>query len=78
MSLAWLTVPFILFVIFIAPLWLFLHYRSKSQANKGLTEIDLSKLNQLISQTEKMTQRIAALETLLDKESPNWRAESGA
>ena len=68
-----LVAPFILFMIFVAPLWLILHYRSKKQVSQGLSEHEHHQLLELAQKAEKMTDRIETLEALLDQESPQWR-----
>ena len=68
-----LVAPVILFTIFVAPIWLILHYRSKKQVNKGLTEEERTQLNVMANQVEKMRDRIKTLERILDADSPNWR-----
>ncbi|MCF1426940.1 MAG: envelope stress response membrane protein PspB [Shewanella sp.] len=73
MDLDLLKAPIILFMIFVAPIWLILHYRSKRQVSQGLTDEEFEQLNQLVHQAEKMNQRIATLESILDSESPEWR-----
>lgn len=35
MSMAFLSVPLVVFLLFVAPLWLWLHYRSKRQVGEG-------------------------------------------
>lgn len=59
--------------IFVAPLWLILHYRDR----RRLHEIELQKKNvnndELNAVAEKMEQRIDALENILDTEAPGWR-----
>jgi phage shock protein B len=68
-----LTILPILFLIFVAPLWLFLHYRSKRQVSEGLTDEQFKELTTLGKRAETMGQRIAVLESILDHESPQWR-----
>ena len=68
-----LTVLPILFLIFVAPLWLFLHYRSKRQVSQGLTDEEYKELTAMGQQAETMGQRIATLESILDHEAPQWR-----
>ena len=36
-TVALILAPLIIFLIFVAPIWLILHYRSKKQVNQGLT-----------------------------------------
>jgi phage shock protein B len=66
-------VPMILFMLFVAPTWLILHYRGKRQINKGLSENDFKDLQMLADKAEKMSERINTLETILDSETPQWR-----
>jgi phage shock protein B len=63
----------ILFMLFVAPTWLILHYRGKRQINKGLSENDYKDLQMLADKAEKMSERINTLETILDSEAPQWR-----
>ena len=39
--------PIIIFMIFVAPIWLIMHYRSKKQMNQGLTEAEYGTLQEL-------------------------------
>ena len=66
-------VPLIVFMIFVAPLWVFMHYRSKNKIGEGLGDSELAQLNQLSHRAEKMADRIKTLEAILDAESPKWR-----
>ncbi|MBP8039213.1 MAG: envelope stress response membrane protein PspB [Aeromonadaceae bacterium] len=77
MSIIWIVfvVPAILFVVFVAPIWLVLHYRSNRQLGAGLNEQEMARLTALVSQADMLQQRVHTLERLLDVESPNWRAE---
>jgi len=66
-------IPVILFMIFVAPLWVIMHYRSKSKIGQGLNDSELAQLNELSHKAEKMADRIKTLEAILDAESPRWR-----
>jgi|TARA_R110002126_G_scaffold10245_91_gene46852 phage shock protein B len=68
-------VPLILFMIFVAPLWVIMHYRSKGKMQQGLTDVELQQLNNLAARAEKMAERIHTLEAILDAESPKWRSQ---
>lgn len=75
MSMAvFLFVPTIIFMSIVAPIWLLLHYRSKNRAVKGLDESDKRELESLLMQADKLTDRVQALEKILDVESPDWRS----
>jgi phage shock protein B len=65
--------PIIIFMIFVAPIWLIMHYRSKKQMSQGLTEAEYGTLQELADRAEKMTDRIHTLESILDAEAPEWR-----
>ncbi|GAB58538.1 envelope stress response membrane protein PspB [Rheinheimera nanhaiensis] len=68
-------IPFILFMIFVAPIWVIMHYRSKSKMGQGLSDQELTQLNDLAQRAEKMADRIKTLEAILDAESPKWRSQ---
>lgn len=65
--------PIILFMIFVAPIWLILHYRSKKQVNQGLTAEEYRSMQELADTAERMADRIQTLEAILDAEAPQWR-----
>ena len=68
-----LVAPFIIFLIFVAPVWLFLHYRSKRQISQGLSTTEHQQLQELAATADKMAGRIKTLEAILDAEAPEWR-----
>lgn len=70
-----LYVPTILFLVIVAPLWLFLHYRSRRHTAVGLSDDERTRLTALLAQTELLQQRVQTLERLLDADSPEWRQE---
>ncbi|WP_341664537.1 envelope stress response membrane protein PspB [Vibrio sp.] len=73
MSSFFLAGPLIVFLIFVAPLWLILHYRSKKKTAGGLSEDDFNRLQALSEKAEQMQKRVDTLERILDTETPNWR-----
>ncbi|MGF1910665.1 envelope stress response membrane protein PspB [Vibrio kasasachensis] len=73
MSSFFIAGPLIVFLIFVAPLWLFLHYRSKRKTGSGLSQEDYQRLQTLSERAESMQKRVDTLERILDAESPNWR-----
>ena len=72
-TVALILAPLIIFLIFVAPIWLILHYRSKKQVNPGLTAEDQIALQELAGKAEMMADRIKTLEAILDSEAPEWR-----
>ena len=68
--------PVIIFMVVVAPIWLVLHYRSKSQVSQGLSEEEYIQLSDLSEMADKMADRIQTLEAILDAETPDWRNKS--
>lgn len=69
--------PLVVFLIFVAPLWLILHYRSKRKVSSGLSSEELEQLKTLAERAESVQQRVKTLEKILDVEAPNWRRNHG-
>jgi phage shock protein B len=73
-SIVWaLVIPIILFLVFVAPIWLIMHYRSKRQLAQGLSESEIQQLNNLAHKAEMLGERVKTLEAILDAEAPEWR-----
>ena len=68
-------VPAVIFMVFVAPAWLFLHYRSKQQKQSALSESERANLETLALQAERMLERIDTLEAILDAQTPDWRKQ---
>ncbi|CEO39678.1 envelope stress response membrane protein PspB [Photobacterium kishitanii] len=73
MSMGFISVPLVVFMVVVAPLWLILHYRSKRKSGEGLSGEDHKKLETLVARAEVMQERIVTLERILDAEAPQWR-----
>lgn len=67
-----MTVPMILFMIIVAPIWITMHYRSRNKSAQGLSDMDREQLDQLLAQSETLSRRIETLESLLDQTHPHW------
>ncbi|MDH3644413.1 MAG: envelope stress response membrane protein PspB [Gammaproteobacteria bacterium] len=67
-------VPTVIFLAIVAPVWIFMHYRSKQRAQGTLSEDERLELESLTGQTERMVARIETLESILDSETPGWRS----
>ncbi|MBX2858258.1 MAG: envelope stress response membrane protein PspB [Cellvibrionaceae bacterium] len=65
--------PTILFMIFVAPLWVIFHYRSRKQADTGLSEHERLQLEELLVKLDKVSDRVATLEEILVEKHGNWR-----
>lgn len=68
-----LFVPLIIFLVFVAPVWIVFHYRSTAKAGSGLTNRERAELNEMIEVANKMVARVETLEAILDVDSPGWR-----
>lgn len=72
MSALFLAIPLTIFVLFVLPIWLWLHYSNRS-AWGDLSQSEQQRLMQLTDEAKKMRERIQTLEDILDAEHPNWR-----
>lgn len=68
-----LFVPAVVFLAVVAPIWIFMHYRSKQQAQGVLSQDERLELETLAIQAGRMAERIETLEAILDAETPQWR-----
>jgi phage shock protein B len=73
MSALLLAIPLTIFVLFVAPIWLWLHYSNRQQSGVQLSHQEMQRLTQLAEQASRMRDRIQALEDILDAEHPNCR-----
>lgn len=72
-----LFVPAVVFLAVVAPIWIFMHYRSKQHAQVALSEEERLELEALAAQAGSMSERIETLEAILDTETPEWRDRMG-
>ena len=72
MSALFLAIPLTLFVLFVLPVWLWLHYNNR-RGRDALSQSEQQRLAQLNDEAKRMRERIASLEAILDAEHPNWR-----
>lgn len=71
-------VPAVIFIGLVLPLWLVLHYISKSRQSRGLSSRDREALQAAMSLVDKLEDRIETLESILDAEHPGWHRRHGA
>ncbi|MGF1462753.1 MAG: envelope stress response membrane protein PspB [Maricaulaceae bacterium] len=64
----------VLFLIFVAPLWIIFHYLSKNKAANSLNAGQERMLEDLWRVARRMEGRVETLEALLDVKDPQWRA----
>lgn len=72
MSALFLAIPLTIFVLFVLPIWLWLHYSNRSSRGE-LSQSDQQRLVELNNDAQRMRERIQALEDILDAEHSNWR-----
>ncbi|MFP9228335.1 envelope stress response membrane protein PspB [Pectobacterium cacticida] len=72
MSALFLAIPLTIFMLFVAPIWLWLHY-SQRKDSAQLGQNDIQRLARLTEESNQMRERISALEDILDAEHPDWR-----
>ncbi len=72
MSTLFLAIPLTLFILFVLPVWLWLHYNNRT-SRSDLNQNEQQRLVQLSEEATRMRERIQALEDILDAEHPNWR-----
>ncbi|HAN29765.1 MAG TPA: envelope stress response membrane protein PspB [Halieaceae bacterium] len=70
-------VPTILFLVIVAPIWITMHYRSVNRSSQSLNAADRQDLEDLLATVDRLTERIGALETILDADHSTWREQSG-
>lgn len=72
MTALFLAIPLTIFVLFVAPIWLWLHYSNRPDGTQ-LSQSEQQRLAQLTDEARQMRERIQSLEQILDAEHPNWR-----
>ncbi len=68
-----MVVPIILFVIFVAPIWIVMHYRFKTKMIKGFSDEEMGDFEHMLETLDKLSDRVETLEKILDEDHPNWR-----
>jgi phage shock protein B len=66
-------VPMVIFMTIVAPVWIFMHYRSKQRAQGALSDGERLELDTLAVHADRMMDRVDTLESILDSETPGWR-----
>jgi len=73
--LTMLTMPLIVFLVFVAPIWIFVHYATRWRTSRMLSSEDEKMLADLWESAAAMETRINTLERILDAEVPEWRKQ---
>jgi phage shock protein B len=65
----------IVFLIFVAPIWIIAHYVTRWRTAKVLSAEDERMLAELWEMAPRLESRINTLERILDAEAPEWRKQ---
>ena len=68
-------VPTILFLTVVAPIWITMHYRSVNRSSRSLNREDRESIEHMLETVDRLTDRIGALESILDDDHPQWRQQ---
>ena len=74
-----LSVPGIIFLVVVVPLWILCHYVTvwmrlrAGAAGAGKVAVERAELDRMRTLAEELDRRIESLETILDAEAPGWR-----
>jgi phage shock protein B len=71
--LTFLFVPTLIFLTFVAPIWVVMHYTTKRRVAKTLLAEEEESLTKLLDAADRMEDRITALEKILDADQPDWK-----
>ncbi len=66
-------VPLILFLAFVAPIWIIAHYVTRWRTAKTLSSEDQTLLAELWKSADRMEGRLNNVERILDVEAADWR-----
>ena len=66
-------VALIVFLAIPAPIFIVLYFMSKWKQSRELSGADEAMLEDLWSLSQRLEERLEALETILDNEAPEWR-----
>ena len=62
-------------IIFVACPAVFLHYQTELRKTKSISADDERLVDDLWKTAQRLERRVEALETILDKEAPDWRRD---
>ena len=71
-----LTGVIVVFMVFVAPLWIIFHYRAQRRQAEAMSVDEQASIETLTRIAERLEERVATLEKILDVEQPRWRQSS--
>ncbi|MGU0056247.1 envelope stress response membrane protein PspB [Enterobacter hormaechei] len=72
MGYIFLGIPLTIFVLFILPIWLWLHYNNQKGEGRSVNPTEMQQLSALVDAASKCRNAFKTL-NILDAEHPNWR-----
>ena len=66
----------VIFMVFVAPLWIIFHYRAQRRQAAEMSTDEQASIETLTRVAERLEERVATLEKILDVEQPRWRQSS--
>ena len=70
---ALLFVPLLAFMLVVLPLWLILYFRDRNRQSRALSNEEWNEIRRTLDTTERLEQRLASLEAILDANQQGWR-----
>jgi len=68
-----LTCVLLALIVIVVPTWIVFHYAFKARSGRRLNADDAALLDQMNATAQRLEQRVAILERILDTETPAWR-----
>lgn len=68
-------VPVLAFLLVVLPMWLTLYYRDRNRQSHALSSEEWQEIRRTLELSDKLDQRIATLEAILDRDNKGWRNE---
>jgi phage shock protein B len=66
-------VPLLAFILVVLPLWLVLYFRDRNRQSHALSNEEWQEVRRTLAMTERLDQRLASLEAILDANHKGWR-----
>ena len=66
-------VPLMSFIVVVLPMWIVLSYRDRNRRSRALSDDEWTEIRRTLELSEKLDQRLASLEAILDSDHKGWR-----
>ena len=71
-----LFVPLLVFLLIVLPMWIRAYYRDRDRQSRALSDDEWQEIRRTLELTEKLEQRLATLEAILDSDHRGWRNQT--